>query len=225
MINRTWREQTLFLKPNATNDVYFKDTRPNNLMIQNLSANYLYVSLNNTVNADVYEIKVAPNSSGTYSNFNGFDTLYIYNDGTGNAHIKITSYEGAFTADFLAQNMTADMVLGMQAVNTNLQIIANDILMKRQGILKAWNATNPYQQGQFVDRDLEIPATEIAVVKQIVVKSNAEYTDGVHLYIDDFTELYMQLPNGIYQFDINFRKLRVQVRRNYATVFYQSFQI
>lgn len=129
----TWRQEGKTL-PAGLQTVYFKDTQPNNFIINNLSGNYLYMGMNTNINADNYLIKIAPNSAQGYSLQNGVKEIYIYNAGATASSIIMTSYEGLFDANFLTTNMTADMVISLNTVNTNLQLIATDIINKQNTI-------------------------------------------------------------------------------------------
>lgn len=94
--NITAREQLLTIPGKTLVDLDFVDTYPNYVYINNYGGGTLYFGRSVLPTNLVYDMVIPGNADNLYASPNSFRSAYLYNDGAGEANVKITS----FVADF-----------------------------------------------------------------------------------------------------------------------------
>lgn len=123
--NKTWRETRVTLPPNEQTTVYFRDTKPNHLLISNSGAAAIYVAVNASVSAQTYDMIIPPRATKLYPRMHGTDRFNLYSDNPDTIDIAVTSWEGEFDPSSVAQSVEmvgggADGLLGIVEINNIL---------------------------------------------------------------------------------------------------------
>lgn len=118
----TWREQRLTVPAGQVQTVYFDDTKPNHAYVANNGAIQMYFSLS-SVSESTFDMILPPFGTRLYAREMGFQQFQVYNPGTDDIQIMVTSFEGKFDPATLPQTQeivsnSASGLLGTMNVKT-----------------------------------------------------------------------------------------------------------
>ncbi|MGE7114945.1 hypothetical protein [Lysinibacillus sp. NPDC047702] len=104
LMQQTWREQVVELTDGISQPVYFSDTRPNHVIITNLSDAALYVSFDASVSKTLYQYIVAPGATKVIAKPTPFYNIFVVRYSPRGV-VNVHSYQGEFTAASVAQTL------------------------------------------------------------------------------------------------------------------------
>jgi hypothetical protein len=81
---------------------FFADTKPNHILINNLSPSKLYMAPNGIPSPQIYDKEVSPFGESLYAQDTGIKRFQLYVDGTGSSRIKFTTFEADFNPTAIA---------------------------------------------------------------------------------------------------------------------------
>lgn len=110
---QTWREQVITPANGAVTPVYFNDTRPNHIIINNAGDNALYVGFDGSLSNTTYNYMIAAGATKVIARPQPFYNINVRRYGDG-GHILIQSYVDEFTIASVPQ--TIDTVTLQQMV-------------------------------------------------------------------------------------------------------------
>lgn len=103
-MQQTWREQVVELSDGISQPVYFSDTRPNHVIITNLSDAPLYVSFDAAVSQSLYQYIVAAGATKVIAKPTPFYNIFVVRYSPRGV-VNVYSYLGEFTAASVAQTL------------------------------------------------------------------------------------------------------------------------
>lgn len=115
---KTWREQRKTLLPDMPETVYFDDTKPNYIMVNNNGATPLYMGISSIASPSTYDVMIPGYGSKLHPRMSGTDRIYLYSAAKEPVSIQITSWEGEFNPASVPQSQEvvaggADGLLGI----------------------------------------------------------------------------------------------------------------
>lgn len=120
--NGTWRESKKTLPPKQAETIYFGDTKPNHILINNPSASPIYIGTNGTISSTHYDMIIPPFASKLYAKMMHTTRLEMFYDGVEPINIQVTSWEAEFNPASVSQSVElvgggADGLLGVVLVS------------------------------------------------------------------------------------------------------------
>jgi hypothetical protein len=103
-VSQTWREQNVNLTLNGVTTIYFTDTRPNHIVINNNTNNPFFVGTSPLVSPSFHELLVPAGATKIFATPHGLSQLYLYYAGSEPAKTLIKSFEAPFTPQSISQS-------------------------------------------------------------------------------------------------------------------------
>jgi hypothetical protein len=122
MDKTTWREQRVTIEPHTAETIYFRDTYPNHILLNNSSPSPVFFGASIIPNPSNYDMVIPGYGTRLFPRMTGTDRIYLYTDGKDGATIQISSWEGEFNPASIPQSQEmvgagADGLMGIVDVN------------------------------------------------------------------------------------------------------------
>jgi hypothetical protein len=120
---KTWRWQRVSLAAGVVYELHFQDTTPNHIIINNNSANVIYISASPSLSATSYDLTTKAYSRKIWGQPSGVKNFYLF--ATVASVVMIQSYEGLFDTKSIdsTQEITASAIAGLLGIVSVSEIV------------------------------------------------------------------------------------------------------